>query len=91
MLSLNELHHEKTCLWGFRQQPGYTGTEDSEGLEISDLGSRGIVQTKALISFALTAKLICAIVFAYAKSSFPHEVTQICQAEDVKFKKGITF
>ena len=46
-------------------------------LEISDLGRRGIVlsmlqKTKALISFAVTAKLICAFVFAYAKSQFSH-------------------
>ena len=42
-----------------------------------DLESRGIVvraaKTKALISFAVTAKLICAFVFAYADCWFSHE------------------
>ena len=32
-----------------------------------------IAQTKALISFAVTAKLICVFVFAYAKSRFSHD------------------
>ena len=30
-----------------------------------------VVKTKALISFAVTAKLICAFVYAYADCSFP--------------------
>ena len=30
-------------------------------------------KTKALISFAVTAKLICAFVFAYAKGQFSHD------------------
>ena len=41
-----------------------------------DLESRGTVQrakTKALISFAVTAKLVCAFVFAYAKCLFSHD------------------
>ena len=33
--------------------------------------------TKALISFAVTAKLICAFVFAYAKRWFSHDVAQM--------------
>ena len=32
-----------------------------------------IAKTKALISFAVTAKLICVFVFAYAKSRFSHD------------------
>ena len=40
----------------------------STRLEISYLGSRGIVLSKALIRFAVTAKLICVFVFAYAKN-----------------------
>ena len=32
---------------------------------------------KALISFAVTAKLICAFVFAYAKSRFYHDAAHI--------------
>ena len=31
-----------------------------------------VAKTKALISFALTAELICVFVFAYAKSRFSH-------------------
>ena len=31
-----------------------------------------IVKTRALISFAVTAKLICVFVFAYAKIRFSH-------------------
>ena len=31
-----------------------------------------VVKTKALISFAVTAKLICAFVFAYADCWFSH-------------------
>ena len=32
-----------------------------------------VAKTKALISFAVTAKLICAFVFAYADCWFSHE------------------
>ena len=32
-----------------------------------------ISKTKALISFAITAKLICVFVFAYTKSRFSHD------------------
>ena len=35
-----------------------------------------IAQTKALISFAVTAKLICAFVFAYAKIRFSHDAAR---------------
>ena len=36
-----------------------------------------VVKTKALISFAAIAKLICVFVFAYAKCWFSHNVAQI--------------
>ena len=36
-----------------------------------------IAKTKALISFAVTAKLICVFVFAYANSRFSHDAAQI--------------
>ena len=59
-------------------RPGCTTTQDGWRLEISDLESRGIVaKTKGLISFAVTAKLICGFVFAYAKSWFSHDVAHI--------------
>ena len=35
------------------------------------------MKTKALISFAVTAKLICVFVFAYAKSRFSHDAAHI--------------
>ena len=35
------------------------------------------MKTKALISFEVTAKLICVFVFTYAKSRFPHDVAHI--------------
>ena len=36
-----------------------------------------VAKTKALISFAVTAKLICVFVFAYAKCWFSHDAAQI--------------
>ena len=36
-----------------------------------------VAKTKALISFAVTAKLICVFVFAYAKSRFSHNEAHI--------------
>ena len=62
-------------------KPGCAVTEDVERLEILDLESRGIrvAKTKALISFAVTAKLICVFVFAYAKSRFSHDEAHIIQ------------
>ena len=39
-----------------------------------------MVKTKALISFAITAKLICVFVFAYAKSRFSHDAAQFITA-----------
>ena len=38
-----------------------------------------VAKTKALISFAVTAKLICVFVFVYAKSRFSHDEAQIFQ------------
>ena len=40
-----------------------------------------VAKTKALISFAVTAKLICVFVFAYTKSRFSHKETQIIVVE----------
>ena len=36
-----------------------------------------LAKTKALISFAVTAKLICVFVFAYADCWFSHEAAQL--------------
>ena len=65
-----------------RHKPGCTALEDCQRLEISDFESRGIVlyyvaKTKALISFAVTAKLICVFVFAYAKCWFSHDAAHM--------------
>ena len=38
-----------------------------------------VAKTKALISFAVTAKLICVFVFAYAKKKrFSYDAAQLC-------------
>ena len=42
-----------------------------------------VPKTKALISFAVTAKLICVFVFAYTKSRFSHKETKIIVVEKV--------
>ena len=60
-LTIYEPRHEKTKILGSDQVghiPGCTATEDGYRLEISDLESRGVAKIKALISFAVTAKLI---------------------------------
>ena len=36
-----------------------------------------VAKTKALISCAVTAQLICVFVFAYAKSPFSHDATHL--------------
>ena len=42
-----------------------------------------MAKTKALISFAVTAKLICVFVFAYAKIRFSHVAgAHICSAQN---------
>ena len=61
---------------------GCTITEEGYKLEVSDIrrrrnGTIRIAQTKALISFAVTAKLICAFVFAYADCLFSHAASQL--------------
>ena len=47
-----------------------------------------VAKTKALISFAVTAKLICVFVFAYAKSRFSHDEVQILSAFFVRNVSG---
>ena len=69
-----------------RQKPGCTATEDVWRLEISDLGSRnctiGVAKTKARISFAVIAKLICVFVFGYPKCWFSHDVAHMYFEEE---------
>ena len=58
-----------------RHKSGCTVTEEGWKLEIGFKKKRKctvcVVKTKALISFAVTAKLICVFVFAYADCCFP--------------------
>ena len=68
----DQVRHKQSC----------TVTEDGQRLEILDLKSRGICsisvsKTKALISFAVTAKLICTFAFACADCWFSHVTAQI--------------
>ena len=46
-----------------------------------------VAKTRALISFAVTAKLICAFVFAYADCWFSHEATHF-KLVDAGFVSG---
>ena len=85
MCRLYEPRSEKTGLRGFR--PGLTQTglcNHRRWLEAGNFGFRKyrdctiqVAKTKALISFAVTAKLICVFVFAYAKRWFSHAVAHI--------------
>ena len=58
---------EKTGLRGFR--PGLTEAWNFAFRKKRDC-TICVAKTKALVSCAVTAQLICAIVFAYAKSGF---------------------
>ena len=76
---------EKTGLRGFRPGPTQTGLyRHRRWLETWNFVFRKqrncssyVAKTKALISFAVTAKLIGVFVFAYAKSRFSHDEAQI--------------
>ena len=76
---IHEPYHEnKQC--GLR--PGHTqsGMGSDKRHTLLDLKFRGIIRlkTKALISFEVTVKLICALVFEYAKHLF-HNAARIIQ------------
>ena len=85
-----ELHHDKKNLssWGFRPGPTQTGHYSCKrwlearkfGLSIKVEGLYFpiyVAKTKALISCMVTTQLICAFVFAYAKSRFSHNAAHI--------------
>ena len=71
--------HEKTDNLRFRPGLSQTGLySHKRWLEAGNLGFRKyrncticVAKTKALISFAVTAKLICVFVFAHADCWFP--------------------
>ena len=77
--------HDKTNNLGFR--PGATQTglySHRRWLEAGNFGCRKkrnctirIAKTKALISFAVTAKLYCTFVFAYADCWFSNAATHM--------------
>ena len=85
-LILFEPRCEKAGLRDFR--PGPTQTKlysHRRGLEARNFGFRKkrdcticVAKTKALISFAVTAKLICVFVFAYAKTRVSHAAAHSC-------------
>ena len=47
------------------------------GIKEKEEGTIRVTKTKALISFAVTAKLICIFVFIYADCCFSHEAAQM--------------
>ena len=76
----------KPTMWfrnGSDTNPAAQALKMARRLGILDLGRKGIAiwirvaKTKALISCAVTAKLICSFVFAYAKCWFSHDAAQI--------------
>ena len=77
--------HEKTNNLGFRPGPTQTGLyklrKELEALNFGFKKKRNctirVAKTKALISFAVTAKLICVFVFAYANCWFSHAQAQM--------------
>ena len=50
-----------------------------------------VVKTKALISVAATAKLICVFVLAYAKSRFSHDEAQLLDMHLIMCSAFMTF
>ena len=69
----------------FDQVPTQTGLcSQRRWLEALNFGFRKkrnctnyVAKTKTLISFAVTAKLICVFVFTYAKSRFSHDAAHM--------------
>ena len=90
---LSEPRSEKTGLQGFWPGPTQTGLcSYRRWLEDWNFGFRKkrdcsirVAKTKALISFAVTAKLICVFVFAYAKSQFSHDAAHLIQVNKISF------
>ena len=68
-------------------KPGCTITQMVTGLKFRIYRKKRdctiyVAKTKALISFAVTAKLICVFVFAYAKSRFSHDAAHLINEQD---------
>ena len=85
IMSAFEPRREKTGLRGFRPNPTQTGLHSHRtGQEACNFGNMErkkrtirVAKTKALISCAVTAQLICGFVFAHAKVRFSHEVAHL--------------
>ena len=81
----DEPRRQKNGLWGFRPGTKQTGLcSHRRWPEVWNFGFRKkrdstirIAKSKALISFAVTAKLICVFVFAHAKIRFSHVAAHI--------------
>ena len=67
-----------------QHKSGCTVTEDGQRLKKKRKCTICVAKTKALISFAVTAKLICVFVFAYADCWFSHEAAHDCFAVSMK-------
>ena len=48
-----------------------------------------VAKTKALISFAVTAKLICVFVFAYAKCWFSHDAAHLYSYKVIDIRRSL--
>ena len=96
-LRLYEPRCEKTSLRGFRPGPTQTRLYSyRRWLETGNFEFRKkrdctihVAKTKALISFALTTKLICVFVFAYAKSPFSHNVAHLSHKHESAYDLGV--
>ena len=75
-LTIYELRHEKTCLRGC--QPGLTQTRLYTHVRWLDAQNFGLkMKRDCTIYVVKTEALICAFVFAYAKSRFSHLAAHI--------------
>ena len=85
MYNTYEPRWEKNGLRGLRPGPTQTGLYSRKRwLEASNFVFRKrryctirVAKTKVLISFAVTAKVICVFVFAYAKIRFSHDAAHM--------------
>ena len=84
MLFIYEPVHEETNNMGPEQVQHKPSCTSTRWLEAGNFGFRKernctirVAKTKALMSFAVTAKLTCAFVFAYADCWFSHAAADI--------------
>ena len=83
----NHLSHvmKNPTMWFSNRSDANGAVKHRRWLETGNFGFRKkrhctihVAKTKALISFAVTAKLICAFVFAYAKCWLSHDEAHFC-------------